>query len=153
MESRFRIGTWFRLHQAGKPIRHPILLSALFLLLDWANCGRAADTFQIRSPDGSVEFRLFQRESQLTYTINYRNKPVIEASPLSVMLDGHLYQDLLKEAAKYRIMVNFHGANKPTGELRTWPNELTFEQSLPSYDQEHPAGLGSDDRSARFRNR
>jgi len=38
-----------------------------------------------------------------------------------------LYQDLLKSAAQYRIMVNFHGANKPTGESRTWPNELLRE--------------------------
>ncbi len=38
-----------------------------------------------------------------------------------------LYSSLLKEAAKYRIMVNFHGANKPTGEARTWPNELNRE--------------------------
>jgi alpha-glucosidase len=38
-----------------------------------------------------------------------------------------LYPTLLKEAAKYRIMVNFHGSNKPTGESRTWPNELIRE--------------------------
>jgi alpha-glucosidase len=38
-----------------------------------------------------------------------------------------LYQELLKEAARHRIMVNFHGANKPTGEPRTWPNELVRE--------------------------
>jgi alpha-glucosidase len=38
-----------------------------------------------------------------------------------------LYTDLLKEAAKNKIMVNFHGANKPTGEPRTWPNELLRE--------------------------
>src|SRR5205814_9247525 len=38
-----------------------------------------------------------------------------------------LYGALLKEAAKNQIMVNFHGANKPTGEARTWPNELTRE--------------------------
>ena len=38
-----------------------------------------------------------------------------------------LYQTLLKDAAKHRIMVNFHGANKPTGESRTWPNELIRE--------------------------
>ena len=38
-----------------------------------------------------------------------------------------LYQELLKDAARYRIMVNFHGANKPTGESRTWPNELIRE--------------------------
>ena len=37
------------------------------------------------------------------------------------------YQALLKDAARYRIMVNFHGANKPTGESRTWPNELIRE--------------------------
>jgi alpha-glucosidase len=38
-----------------------------------------------------------------------------------------LYQILLKQAAEHRLMVNFHGANKPTGEPRTWPNELTRE--------------------------
>ena len=38
-----------------------------------------------------------------------------------------LYQVLLKEAAQYHILLNFHGANKPTGQLRTWPNELTLE--------------------------
>ena len=38
-----------------------------------------------------------------------------------------LYTALLTEAAKYHIMVNFHGANKPTGEPRTWPNELVRE--------------------------
>jgi alpha-glucosidase len=38
-----------------------------------------------------------------------------------------LYQDLLRDAARHHILVNFHGANKPTGEGRTWPNELTRE--------------------------
>jgi alpha-glucosidase len=38
-----------------------------------------------------------------------------------------LYQSLLKEAAHYHILLDFHGANKPTGESRTWPNELTRE--------------------------
>jgi len=37
------------------------------------------------------------------------------------------YQALLRDAARYRIMVNFHGANKPTGEASTWPNELIRE--------------------------
>ena len=37
------------------------------------------------------------------------------------------YTALLKEAAKYHVLVNFHGANKPTGEPRTWPNELVRE--------------------------
>jgi alpha-glucosidase len=38
-----------------------------------------------------------------------------------------LYQALLREAAGHRLLVDFHGANKPTGEGRTWPNELTRE--------------------------
>jgi alpha-glucosidase len=37
------------------------------------------------------------------------------------------YQSILREAAARRIMVDFHGANKPAGEARTWPNELTRE--------------------------
>jgi alpha-glucosidase len=37
------------------------------------------------------------------------------------------YGMILEEAAKYRLVVDFHGANKPTGESRTWPNELTRE--------------------------
>lgn len=38
-----------------------------------------------------------------------------------------LYQTLLKESAQHQLMVNFHGANKPSGESRSWPNELTRE--------------------------
>ena len=37
------------------------------------------------------------------------------------------YQAALKDAAEYQLMLNFHGANKPTGETRTWPNEMTRE--------------------------
>lgn len=38
-----------------------------------------------------------------------------------------LYQALLRQAAEHKIMLEFHGANKPAGEARTWPNELTRE--------------------------
>jgi alpha-glucosidase len=38
-----------------------------------------------------------------------------------------LYQALLRETAENQLMVNFHGSNKPTGEPRTWPNELVRE--------------------------
>jgi len=38
-----------------------------------------------------------------------------------------LYQTLLREAAEYKLMLEFHGANKPAGESRTWPNEMTRE--------------------------
>jgi alpha-glucosidase len=38
-----------------------------------------------------------------------------------------LYQDILHDAAVAHLLLDFHGANKPTGESRTWPNELTRE--------------------------
>ena len=38
-----------------------------------------------------------------------------------------LYQALLRDGAEHKIMVEFHGANKPAGESRTWPNEMTRE--------------------------
>jgi len=38
-----------------------------------------------------------------------------------------LYQTLLCESAERKLIVNFHGANKPAGEARTWPNEMTRE--------------------------
>ena len=45
--------------------------------------------------------------------------------------EGHdrleFYKDCLLKGAQYKIMVNFHGANKPAGEPRTWPNEVTRE--------------------------
>src|SRR5262249_16344119 len=38
-----------------------------------------------------------------------------------------LYASILREAAQYQILLDFHGANKPTGQFRTWPNEMTLE--------------------------
>jgi alpha-glucosidase len=38
-----------------------------------------------------------------------------------------LYEASLRDAAEFQLLVNFHGSNKPTGESRTFPNELTRE--------------------------
>lgn len=37
------------------------------------------------------------------------------------------YVDVLREAARVHLMVDFHGATKPTGLERTWPNEVSRE--------------------------
>jgi alpha-glucosidase len=37
------------------------------------------------------------------------------------------YRDTARDAAAYKLLVDFHGAAKPTGMERTWPNELTRE--------------------------
>jgi len=40
------------------------------------------------------------------------------------------YQAALKDAASVELMLDFHGSNKPTGESRTWPNEMSREGIL-----------------------
>ena len=37
------------------------------------------------------------------------------------------YDDVLRDAAATGLMIDFHGAVKPTGRERTWPNEMTRE--------------------------
>jgi alpha-glucosidase len=37
------------------------------------------------------------------------------------------YEKLLEAAAKHKLVIDFHGANKPTGRLRTWPNDMLRE--------------------------
>lgn len=38
-----------------------------------------------------------------------------------------LYDACLRDAAEFQLVLELHGCNKPTGENRTWPNELTKE--------------------------
>lgn len=53
------------------------------------------------------------------------------------------YESALRDAASAGLMVNFHGANKPTGYNRTWPNELTREavygQEWVTFNPQGPA--------------
>src|SRR5262249_42596637 len=75
---------------------------------------------ELRTPEAREEF--FKKLSRLGVVgakidfFDHEHKEIVD-----------LYTTLLREAAKHHLMVNFHGANKPTGEARTWPNELTRE--------------------------
>lgn len=40
---------------------------------------------------------------------------------------NRFYRAALEEAARYKIMVNFHGSNKPTGLQHQYPNEMSRE--------------------------
>ena len=40
------------------------------------------------------------------------------------------YEAVTRIAAEHHLMVNFHGAFKPTGMIRTWPNQITREGIL-----------------------
>ena len=60
----------------------------------------------------------------------------VEAGAVGVKIDfppacnreiSNWYYDVAKDAAEVHLLVDFHGANKPTGMDRTWPNVLTRE--------------------------
>jgi alpha-glucosidase len=51
----------------------------------------------------------------------------IDFVPKSTRERSNWYEATLREAAKDKLMIDFHGAVKPTGRDRTWPNELTRE--------------------------
>jgi alpha-glucosidase len=37
------------------------------------------------------------------------------------------YEDICRKAAENHLLIDFHGAYKPTGLIRTWPNQITRE--------------------------
>jgi alpha-glucosidase len=77
-------------------------------------------TNQLRTPEAREEF--FTMLSDLGVAgakldfLDHEAKEVID-----------LYEALLRTAAEHRILIVFHGSNKPTGRERTWPNELVRE--------------------------
>ena len=74
----------------------------------------------LRTPDDRKQFfDLCQRVGVVGAKIDFFDHEAKE------IID--LYQTLLREAAERKLIVDFHGANKPAGEARTWPNEMTRE--------------------------
>lgn len=54
-----------------------------------------------------------------------------------------LYHDIMKDAAEYQIMVNFHGCTLPRGWSRTWPHLMSMEavrgEECYIFDEKFPA--------------
>lgn len=75
---------------------------------------------ELRTPEAREEF--FSRLSRLGVAgakidfFDHEHKDVIDQ-----------YTLLLRDAARHKLVVNFHGSNKPTGDSRPWPNELVRE--------------------------
>ena len=67
----------------------------LALLLCGAHV-EAADRTDLYSPDKAVHFRILSRQDRLRFSVEFHNRPVIEASPLQFTVDG---VDLAREAA------------------------------------------------------
>lgn len=61
----------------------------------------------------------------------------------------NIQNEMLKSAARHKLHVQFHGAYKPTGRHRTYPNELTREGTL-NYETCKWSGLDTPDHDISF---
>ena len=84
----------------------------LFIWAHWQNVDRQADT----------AFPLYKSWGAAGVKIDFMNRDDQEMV--------RWYQMILKKAAVNRLMVLFHGAYKPTGTQRTYPNLVTLEGVL-----------------------
>jgi len=84
----------------------------LFLWAHWDNVNRQAD----------VAFPLFAKWGAAGVKIDFMNRDDQEMV--------RWYHMILQKAAKYHLMVYFHGAYKPTGIQRTYPHLVTQEGVL-----------------------
>lgn len=81
----------------------------VLLWMDWGNCASQMQTvFPLYESWGvkGVKVDFMGREDQ--WMVNW-------------------YREVVQLAAKHHLLVDFHGAYKPTGERRTWPNQITQE--------------------------
>src|SRR5687768_2416634 len=66
--------------------RYLILTLALFL--DPLIGITAVEYITTKSPDGNIELRFFIINNHLNYSVSFMGKPVIETSPMSMLVDG-----------------------------------------------------------------
>ena len=84
----------------------------VLIWLNWENTRDQMDT----------AFPLYEKWGIKGVKIDYMNRDDQEVV--------NFYQRVLKKAAEHRLVVDFHGAYKPTGIRRTWPNLITREGVL-----------------------
>ena len=61
----------------------------------------------------------------------------------------NIQNEILRSAARHKLHIQFHGAYKPTGRHRTYPNELTREATL-NYETSKWSGLDTPDHDITF---
>lgn len=61
----------------------------------------------------------------------------------------NIQNEILRSAARHRLHIQFHGAYKPTGRHRTYPNEFTREATL-NYEIQKWSGLATPDHIISF---
>lgn len=86
----------------------------------WASEGAAGPLFRLNTPESrKKEFQWLKEMGVKGIKVDFFNQ-----DSLSTM---QYFIDLMEDAAKYQLMINFHGATIPRGWQRTYPNLMTVE--------------------------
>ena len=95
-------------------------------LLLWYNSG-GEHNFVTEKPRGTLvhpEIRDFEFSLLQKWGIKGIKVDFFQSDKQNIM--GY-YLDILRDAARHQLMINFHGCTAPRGWTRTWPNLMTME--------------------------
>jgi alpha-glucosidase len=84
----------------------------VILWLNWRNVDRQMDD----------AFPLYEKWGVKGIKVDYMNRDDQQMVAY--------YHRVIRKAVQHHLLVDFHGAYKPTGEQRTWPNQITREAVL-----------------------
>ncbi len=94
-------------------------------VVDYANTQNVKVVIWVHSKE------VFDPSDRKTYFDNAKRAGVaglkIDFPPAARLDWVNWYDDVLREAAALHLLVDFHGAVKPSGRDRTWPNEISRE--------------------------
>lgn len=92
----------------------------------WYNSGGRRDTTQ--KDEDFVVFNQESRDQEFSKIASMGIKGIkVDFFASDKQNTIQLYLDILRDAAKYKLLVNFHGCTLPRGWIRTYPNLLTME--------------------------
>ncbi len=95
-------------------------------LLLWYNSG-GPHNFVTEKPRGCMdqaEVRRFEFELLKKWGVKGIKVDFFQSDKQNIM---QLYQDILRDAAEFQLLINFHGCTMPRGWSRTWPHLLSME--------------------------
>lgn len=104
----------------------------------WSNAWQSLQSVVTYAASKQVKLWLWVNSNEIMDATARRNyfKQAASAGVVGVKIDfvpacsrnvANWYWDTAKDAAENKLLVDFHGAAKPTGMERTWPNVLTRE--------------------------
>jgi hypothetical protein len=95
-------------------------------LLLWYDSGGRRDT--TRSNEDFVMFNDDSRRKEMKKLRDWGIKGIkVDLFATDKQFGIDLYEKIMKDAARYQLLVNYHGCTLPRGWTRTWPNLMTME--------------------------